>query len=368
MKNLVLRASQLLLALVLLGSLGLTSCKSTDSSTTVLGNWTKASTFLGTQRGNAVSFVINNVAYVGTGLDGNAVKYKDFFSFDPATGSWNKVTPMPTTAAARYNAVAFSAAGKGYVGTGYDGTNLLSDFWQFDPAVNTVTTTTTGTVTTTTTTIGSWKRVADFPTPNGTGRYGAVAASVSDIGYVGCGYDGNNQKDFYKYDPASNTWSALTAGFPGDKRIGALAFVINGQMYVGTGINNNLYVTDFWAYNPVGNGTWTQKNSLANISTSTSSYDYSAVARAYASSFVIGNLGYVTVGSNSAVRADCQAYDPTLDTWTATNPFSFTNGGGAGRNSAVSFGIGNYGYVGTGYNGSLRLDDFYKFDPSAAQQ
>ncbi len=352
-----------MLALVLLASLGLSSCKSSDS-TTVLGNWTSSSTFSGAARSNAVSFVINGVAYVGTGVDANAKKYGDFYSLNPATGGWTKVTAMPLAAGLRYNAVAFAAAGKGYVGTGYDGTNLLSDFWQFDPAGST--TTTVGTVVTTT--VGSWKRVADFPTPNGTGRYGAVAASISDIGYVGTGYDGNNQNDFYKYDPTANTWTALTAGFPGTKRIGATAFVINGQMFLGTGINNNLYVTDFWAYNPVGSGTWTQKRNLANISNSTESYDYSAVARAYASSFVIGNIGYVTVGSNSAVRTDCQAYDPTLDTWTATNPFTFTGGGGAGRNSAVSFSIGNYGYVGTGYNGSQRFDDFWKFDPSAAQQ
>ena len=374
MKNLVLRASRLVLALTLLGSLGLASCHK-DDTTTVLGDWTQASTFTGAQRSNAVSFVINNVAYVGTGIDINAKKYNDFYSLDPTTGGWNKVTPMPAAAGVRYNAVAFSAAGKGYVGTGYDGTNPLSDFWQFDPTVNTVTTTVTGTapntVTTSATTIGSWKRVADFPTPNGSGRYGAVAASINDIGYVGTGYDGNNQNDFYKYDPTQNTWTGLTAGFPGTKRIGAVAFVINGQMYMGTGINNNLYSPDFWSYNPAGSGgagKWTQLNNLQNISTSTASYDYSAVARAYASSFVVGNLGYVTVGSNSAVRTDCFAYDPTMDTWTATNPFTFTGGGGVGRNSAVSFGIGNYGYVGTGASGSSRFDDFWKFDPSAAQQ
>ncbi|MEJ7665647.1 MAG: hypothetical protein WKG07_42070 [Hymenobacter sp.] len=165
---------------------------------------------------------------MGTGLDGNAIKYKDFYSFDPATGSWNKITPMPAAAATRYNAVAFSAAGKGYVGTGYDGANLLSDFWQFDPAVNTVTTTITGTapntVTTSVTTTGSWKRVADFPTPNGSGRQGAVAASVSDIGYVGCGFDGNNEKDFYRYDPASNTWAPLAVGLPRRQAHGGLGF------------------------------------------------------------------------------------------------------------------------------------------------
>jgi len=353
------------------GGLGLNSCKNNDT-TTVLGNWTKSSTFAGTQRSNAVGFVINNVAYVGTGIDLSSNKYNDFYAFNPSSGGWSKVTPMPAAAGVRYNAVAFSAGNKGYVGTGYDGTNMLSDFWQFDPSVNTTTTTVTGTgptaVTTNTTTIGSWKQVASFPTPNGRGRYSAVAGSVSDIGYVGCGYDGNNENDFYKYDPASNTWSALASPFPGEKRTGALTFTVNGQLYVGTGTNNNVYNTDFWAYNPVGNGTWTQKRNLANISNSTESYDYSAVARAYASSFVIGNLGYVTVGSNSSVKSDCWAYDPTLDTWTVTNPFTFTGTSGAGRNSAVSFGIGNYGYVGTGSSGSTRFDDFWKFDPSAAQQ
>ncbi|MEJ7665646.1 MAG: hypothetical protein WKG07_42065 [Hymenobacter sp.] len=48
MKNLVLRASRLVLALTLLGSLGLTSCKKNIETTTTLGNWTKASTFAGT--------------------------------------------------------------------------------------------------------------------------------------------------------------------------------------------------------------------------------------------------------------------------------------------------------------------------------
>jgi N-acetylneuraminic acid mutarotase len=362
MKNLVLRASQLMLALVLLASLGLSSCKKSDSSTTVNGNWTRGNSFPGTTRNGAVSFIINNVAYVGTGIDANSNKYKDFYSFAPTTGSWTKLTSMPAAAVARYNAVAFVAGGKGYVGTGYDGTNMLSDFWQFDPAGTTTTTTTTGTTVTTTTTSGSWKQVADLTTVSGgTARYGAVAGNVSDIGYVGCGFDGNYQKDFYRYNPAANTWSTF-AGFPGDKRMGALAFTINGQMYVGTGINNGLYTTDFWSYNPAGD-TWTRKHDLANISNSTGSYDNSALPRAYASSFVVGNLGYVTVGSNTAVRTDCFAYDPTLDTWTATNPFK-----GAGRNSGVSFGIGNYGYVGTGYAGSTRFDDFWQFDPNAAQE
>ena len=74
----------------------------------------------------------------------------------------------------------FSAAGKGYVGTGYDGEQRINDFWQYDPGTNT------------------WAQKADF---GGSARYGAVAFSINDIGYVGTGYDGNYLKDFWAYDP-----------------------------------------------------------------------------------------------------------------------------------------------------------------------
>ncbi len=358
MKNFPRLAGRLLALLVVLAGLGLSSCKK-DDTTTVLGDWTKGNAFAGTQRSGSVSFVINDVAYVGTGVDANNVRYSDFYSYTPATGSWIKLTPLP--APGRYNAVAFTAAGKGYVGTGYDGVNSLSDFWQFDPSVNT--TTVSGGVSSTT--LGSWKKVADLTSvAGGTARYGAVAASIGDIGFVGTGYDGNNQKDFYQYDPKTNKWTALASGFPGDKRIFGSTFVVNGQMYVGFGTNNLISNTDFWGYNPAGNGTWTKLHDLANISNSTGTYDNSLLQRAYASTFTVGNLGYVTVGSlNGGVRTDCYSYDPTIDTWTKMNPFL-----GAGRTSAVAFGIGNYGYVGTGKSGSAPFDDFWKFDPTLAQE
>ena len=359
MKNFPRLAGRLLALLVVLAGLGLSSCKKNNDETSVTGDWTRGNSFAGTSRSGSVSFVINNVAYVGTGVDNNNFRYADFYSYTPATGSWIRVTPMPT--AGRYNAVAFTAGGKGYVGTGYDGTNLLSDFWQFDPATST--TTTVGGVTATT--LGSWKKVADLTSvAGGSARQGAVAANVGDVGYVGCGYDGNNQKDFYQYDAAANKWTPLASGFPGDKRIFGSTMVINGQMYVGFGTNNLISNTDFWAYNPAGTGTWTRLHDLANISNSTGTYDNTLLQRAYASTFTIGNLGYVAVGSLSgAVRTDCYSYDPGMDVWTKMNPFL-----GAGRSSAVAFGIDNYGYVGTGKSGNTPLDDFWKFDPTLAQE
>ena len=359
MKNFPRLAGRLLALLLVLGSLGLSSCKK-DSTTTVYGNWVKGNSFPGTVRSNAVNFVINGVAYVGTGVDANSVKYNDFFSFNPSTGSWLRLTPFPGVA--RYNAAAFSVGNFGYVGTGYDGTNYLRDFWQFDPSQNTTTTTTTGTTTVTTTTTGKWTQITDFPVNPGTsGRYGAVAASVGNFGYVGCGFDGNNEKDFYKYDPSAKTWSTFS-GFPGEKRINAVAFTVDNIMYVGTGINNGHYVTDFFAYDP-SKDAWTTKRQLANISNSSDSYDNSAVARSQAVAFTVGSNGYVATGSNGAVRTDCYKYDPSLDTWTVMSPFL-----GVGRNAGIAFGIGNLGYVGTGYTGSTRLDDFWTFDPNVTQQ
>lgn len=361
MKNISLRAGRFLTLALLVTGLGLGSCKK-DDTTTVYGNWVRNSTYSGPIRSEAVSFVINNIAYVGTGRNPaattNASIFNDFYAFDPTKGGWTQVTPMPAAAGGRYGAIGFAVNGKGYVGGGYGyaGTatsTYLSDVWQFDPAQNT--TTTMGT--TTTTTVGKWTSVAALPVP----LFGAVAGSLTNAGIVGCGFDGsNNRNDFYQYNPTANTWSALTAGFAGDKRTGAFAFVVGNQFYVGGGTNNNVNVTDFYQYDPSVNK-WNTKRYLRNVSNSTESYDYSAVSRSQGVGFAVADKGYVTVGSSTLTT--CYEYNPSDDTWTLKNPFL-----GSARNNAVAFSIGSYGYVGTGYSGSTRFDDFWQFAPNDAQQ
>ena len=364
MKNFSLRAGRFLTLALLLISLGLSSCKKDDATTSVTGNWVAGNSFPGVTRSGAVSFVINGIAYVGTGNDVSNTRLKDFYAFDPTRGSWTQLTPMPAAAPARYLAAAFATSNRGYVGTGYaqDGT-YLSDFWQFDPATPTVTTTTTNGVTTTTTTVGTWTRIKDFPlTTAGTGRRGAVAGSINNIGYVGCGFGGNYEKDMYRYDAAANSWTDI--GFPGNKRVNASAFTLNNVLYMGFGVNNGTTDTQFWAYDPASTTSpWTQKRNLANVSNSTESYDYSGVARTQTAAFAINNLGYVTVGNNSSNLLTCYVYDPAADTWALKNPFT-----GSGRSLPVAFGIGSNGYVGLGSTGATTFDDFWKFDPNASQQ
>lgn len=356
MKNFPRLAGRSLALLLVLGGLGLSSCKK-DSTTTVYGNWINNSTFPGPQRSNAVSFVLSNIAYVGTGLDASNGRLKDFYSFDPSKNNWQTVTPFP--GANRNSAVAFTVGNYGYVGSGYDGRNALNDFWRFTPKDTSYVNANGQSVTTR----GVWKRVADFPlSSNNLGLFSAVAASVGNYGYVGCGTDGlSTFNTFQRFDPSKNMWTPIASGST-DKAVNAVAFTVNNIMYVGTGLTNGANSVKFSAYDPAKD-TWTAKNQLANISNSTGSYDNSRVARTQAVAFTIGNYGYIATGSNGAVTNTCFQYDPTQDTWTAMGPFP-----GTGRNAAVGFSIGNFGYVGTGYTGSIRLDDFWTFDPNVTQQ
>ena len=87
-----------------------------------------------------------------------------------------------------------------------------------------------------------WTQIADFP---GEGRYGAVAFVVDGKAYVGTGYrpDQNTKteqyfNDFYCYDPSTNTWSDAPTYLPDGAvaRRDAVAFSLKGKGYVGTGI------------------------------------------------------------------------------------------------------------------------------------
>jgi len=348
------------LALVITG-LGLGSCKK-DDTTTIYGNWTRSSTFSGPQRSEAVAFVINNVAYAGTGRNPNTTVsiFNDFYAFDPSKGGWSQVTSMPAAAGARYGAVAFTANNKGYVAGGNNGSGTyLKDVWEFDPATNT--TVTVGT--TTTTTIGKWAQVASLPVT----LYGAVGGSINNVGIVGSGFDGsNNTNIFYQY--TNNTWTQLTAPFPGDKRTGAAAFVLNNQFYVIGGSNNSANVAEVHSYDPSA-AKWNIKHYLRSVSNSSETYDYSGVARSQAVGFAVNDKGYVALGGSTLTS--CYEYNAADDSWTLKNPISGATGTGAtgtARNNAVGFGIGNYGYAGLGVNGSTRLDDFYRFAPNDAQE
>ncbi len=170
---------------------------------------------------------------------------------------------------------------------------------------------------------GDWSKGREF---GGVTRVGAVSFQIGNNVYVGLGYDGNRtygdkeMRDFWRF--RNNNWVKVDS-FPGDGRFGAVAFVVDGKAYVGTG------------FRP-------QRSLVVNDST------------------VIQEKRYYS---------DFYVFDGTTETWEkdslgSDNPALVFPG--AGREHAVAFSVGGYGFVGTGaIDDNTVVSDFYKFDPSS---
>jgi N-acetylneuraminic acid mutarotase len=319
--------------------------KNTDPSSDLVGNWVRQSDFDGVARSEAISFVIGDTAYIGTGYDGT-VRLSDFWKYDPSqgtSGSWLQRADVPGDP--RNSAVGFSTTTKGYVTTGYNGLIKLKDTYEYNPTSN------------------SWAKKADF---GGSARIDAVAFAIADKGYVTTGNDGNDLKDFWMYDPASDTWTQKVS-LGGSKREQAVAFVYQNKGYVVTGINNGTTVNDFWMYDPAADA-WTEKRFITNVSTDTydDNYGTTLIVRDNAAAFVLSNTpgsttgdrAYVCTGENGSILKTVWEYNFAQDTWLQKTDFE-----GLERVGAVGFTVKNRGYVVTGRNSTFRFDNLYEFKP-----
>jgi len=307
-----------------------TGCDDDDED--LLGDWVECSDLDGISRAYSSVFVIDDIAYLVGGYSDDEDEYlNELWSYDPVHNQWEELTPCPGVG--RCDGVAFAVNNKGYYGTGFDGDNKLKDFWCYDPSTNT------------------WDSVADFA---GSARRSAVAFGLNNKGYVGTGYDDNNLKDFYSYDPTTNSWTQINS-IGGSKRRYATAFVIGDYAYVGTGVDNSSFETDFWRFDPSQDYPWEEMNELDD-----DDYGNDDIPRSNACSFVINGIGYIATGYRSGATSDVWAYTPSTDSWEEVTSLE-----GANRQAAVGFGIGNYGYITTGLNGSSYYDNIWQFDPTA---
>ena len=292
-------------------------------------DWRKLNAFGGAKKERAVSFVIGNFGYVGTGVDTAEHVTKDFWQYNPGTDTWTQKANVPGTG--RRDAVGFSIGTKGYVGMGIDSADfywggILNDFYEYDPAPNT------------------WTPKNNFFTLNGTGVYFATSFVISGKGYV-CGgkiSQGTFFDDVYQYDPALDQWTFVT-NFPGGERYALNSCVINNKAYLGLGGDDNIMKQDWWEFNPVG-FVWVQKS------------DFPPSPRMSASCFSIGNFGYLCAGTDGGFNFDLWEYNPLNDNWVQRKNFPDNP-----RKSAVSFSIGNKGYFGTGKSDSGGRRDFWEY-------
>lgn len=144
------------------------------------------------------------------------------------------------------------------------------------------------------------------------------------------------------------TWQRLS-DLDGLARGDASSFTIGNKGYLVCGYDGKKRLSDLWEYN-IEQDSWTQKAS------------FPGAARNSASALAIGSKGYLGVGyDNETYFNDFWEYDPAANTWTQKADFP-----GSARYGAVAFGVNGKGYIGCGYDGNY-LKDFYAFNPSTNQ-
>lgn len=302
-------------------------CKDPDppGPGTLDGTWTQLSDPTFPVRENAVSFVLNNKAYIGCGKDG--ITYlNDFYSYDGT--AWSPAASLPANG--RSGAVAFVMNGKAYVGLGQSENtagqqNVYQDFWEYDPTSN------------------SWSAAPIFP---GQPRYHASAFIAGGNGFVSAGINSNANRleDVWRLDNNSNNWIQMM-DFPDGVRIKTLGTSIldNGFLFGGT--DNN----DIWEYNH-SLDTWTKRLDMEDLEIP--SRDGSIL-------FTIGSDSYYGMGSGSGnYYTDLWKFDFHAYILTEQKEFE-----GTGRKNGISFSLNNKGYVLMGGNNSNLHTDFWEFTP-----
>ena len=192
-----------------------------------------------------------------------------------------------------------------------------------------------------------WTKLADFP---GEPRVGAVAFTINGKGYMGLGYNGKIKlKDFWEFNPTTNLWTQK-ADFGGTARYGAIGFALGNKGYMGTGYDDN-DTRDFWQYDPTTNA-WTQIASMGGSK------------RQYGAVFTINEKAYVCTGiNNGTLQTDLWMFDPTTNTWTEKNKINATTSWTIIRSNGTAFTLGTKGYVCLGYNSGVR-QDCWEYDPT----
>jgi N-acetylneuraminic acid mutarotase len=281
-------------------------------------------------------------------------------------GHWRRKADFP--GGIGMDGTGFTIAGKTY--QVLPGTN---EMWAYDPATN------------------RWARRAACPVGNVplTSRTGELLSfTLNSFGYVGVYINQYpiDEIQFYRYDPAADTWSRIAAvphidahhgtvfglgnkgylvdtdpytkgvleydpqtnawtrkgAFPGPGRYVSTSFSIGTKGYLGGGQTGGAgLLTDFWEYESTTD-TWTRKADLPDTN-----YEPNG--------FTANNQGFMIGGSNAVY-----VYSQATNTWAREADFR-----GRTHTGKVSVGGGNYGYLsrGRGYGNDLYAD-FWQFSPN----
>jgi N-acetylneuraminic acid mutarotase len=294
------------------------------------GPWSQRATMPGLARHRIFAFSIGSRGYIGCGWNGTDM-YDDVWEYDPGSNSWAQKASYP--GGPRLCPFSFAIGNYGYVGAGLDQfLTSMNDFYRYDPASN------------------SWTSRSNFA---GSPRFGCASAVYNNKGYVAMGDEWDpsyyRQNDLWRYDPSLDQWSYVSA-WPTDGRRDPVGFCIGNKLYFGTGSDNSyIEQNDLWCFDP-SNGSWTQKANCGND------------PRAQATGFAVNGKGYVGLGQvqTGEDMTDFLEYEPVNNTWRYINSFP-----ASARENCYAFVIGSKAYTACGTSG-INYNDLWEFDPSLA--
>lgn len=141
--------------------------------------WIQRADFPGGVRYQLCSFSINDLGYVGMGLNQDVYK-KDFYKYNPGSNEWTEIGPFP--AMERGGASTFVLNEKGYVCLGTNG-GLQGDLLEYNPVLDT------------------WFLRQSY---GGSERKNAVSFVINNKAYVGLGKgDSGKKSSMYEYSDLS---------------------------------------------------------------------------------------------------------------------------------------------------------------------
>lgn len=265
-------------------------------STTVSEFWGRLNDFTGASRRNFTTFVINGKGYICCGRFATSpFNYtKELWEYDPTSDKWTRKADFPGVR--REYASAFVINGKAYVGIGYGDTGALQDFYEYDPTTNT------------------WAAKANF---GGGQRQQASSFNIGSLGYISGGKDASflYQFDTWEYNPTTNIWTAK-ANLPTTTSFTTIGFAFGGFGFVGI-YNSTTDITNFYKYNPASNS-WA-------FATAYPQAGYPFFSAVTPTKVYLG-LGYEA--SNPAIY--WHEYNTVSNTWTAKKSFIGERSNGQG--------------------------------------
>ncbi len=235
-----------------------------------------------------------------------------FGKYDTTNNSWTQKASLPGSG--RTGCIGVSHSGFGYVGLGWDGSNMFNDIFEFNPMNN------------------SWLLETTYP---GQGLRNCFAAVVNNELFVGGGskLNGAVVSDFWKYNFSTGLWTQLS-NFVLSGRQAGISFSIDSLIFFGMGHNNVSDFNDIWAYN-VNSGLWSQYSNFPGNDRLQSSVNI------VGKKAIIG--GGNALGSGGVRYSDYYEFDYITNSWRAISGFI-----SGSRTTSAGFTVGNRTFLSSG--------------------